>query len=77
MSTSHLNLGDPTTTECATATITGSADEHVIPTVAVVWRDAETYEQFGFYPVHGVDELSVANPTDRSVHSWARDGPSY
>jgi len=45
--------------------------------VEVVCADDETYEKFGFYAAHGVDELIVADPTARTVTCWARDGASY
>jgi len=43
----------------------------------VVSPDDETYEKFGFYAAHGVDELIVADPAGRTVSCWARDGVSY
>jgi Uma2 family endonuclease len=52
-----------------------------VPTAAVVVEvvspDDETYDKFGFYAAHGVDELIVADPTARTVTCWARDGASY
>jgi Uma2 family endonuclease len=38
--------------------------------VEVVSPDDETYEKFGFYADHGVDELIIADPDDRSVRGW-------
>jgi len=52
-----------------------------VPTAAVVVEvvspDDETYEKFGFYAAHGVDELIVADPAGCTVSCWARDGLSY
>ncbi|HKA04265.1 MAG TPA: Uma2 family endonuclease, partial [Acidimicrobiales bacterium] len=52
-----------------------------VPTAAVVVEvvspDDETYEKFGFYAAHGVDELIVADPAGRTASSWARHGLSY
>ena len=59
--------GLPTTTWVPTAAVV----------VEVVSPDDETYEKFGFYAAHGVDELIVADPAGRTVSCWARDGVSY
>jgi Uma2 family endonuclease len=52
-----------------------------VPTAAVVVEvvspDDETYEKFGFYAGHGVDELIVADPAGRTVTCWARHDLSY
>ena len=52
-----------------------------VPTAAVVVEvvspDDETYDKFGFYAAHGVDELIVADPTARTVTCWALDGTAY
>ena len=49
-----------------------------VPTAAVVVEvvspDDETYDKFGFYPAHGVDELIVADPTARTVTYRQTDG---
>ena len=45
--------------------------------VEVVSPDDETYEKFGFYATHGVDEILVANPADRSVRCHRRTGGAY
>jgi Uma2 family endonuclease len=50
-----------------------------VPTAAVVVEvvspDDETYEKFGFYATHGVDELIVADPVPSRVRCWQlRDG---
>jgi len=44
------------------------------PTAAMVVEilspDDETFEKFGFYAVHGVDEILVADPAERTVRLW-------
>jgi Uma2 family endonuclease len=42
--------------------------------IEVVSPDDETYEKFGFYFDHGVEELLIADPVRRSVTVWSR-GP--
>jgi hypothetical protein len=37
----------------------------------------ETYDKFGFYSAHGVDELIVADPSARTVTCWTLDGAAY
>ncbi len=45
-----------------------------VPTAAVVVEvvspDDETYEKFGFYAAHGVDELVIVEPQVRRVRLW-------
>jgi Uma2 family endonuclease len=47
-----------------------------VPTAAVVVEiispDDETYEKFGFYAAHGVEEILVADPAVRLVTVWRR-----
>jgi len=47
-----------------------------IPTAAVVVEiispDDETYEKFGFYSTHEVEEIVVADPSARSLVVWRR-----
>jgi Uma2 family endonuclease len=38
--------------------------------VEVVSPDDESYQKFGFYAAHGVDELIYADPQQRSVRIW-------
>ncbi len=52
--------GRPTGTWLATAAIV----------VEIVSPDDETYDKFGFYARHGVDELLVADPADHAVSIW-------
>lgn len=61
----HRSL--PTTTWVPTAAVV----------VEVVSPDDETYEKFGFYASHGVDEIIVADPAGRTVSCWTREGTSY
>jgi hypothetical protein len=47
-----------------------------VPTAAIVVEvvspDDETFAKFGFYAAHGVDELVVADPAERTVRWFAR-----
>ena len=45
--------------------------------VEVVSPDDETYDKFGFYARHGVEELVIAEPLERRVRLFARDGDGY
>jgi Uma2 family endonuclease len=49
-----------------------------VPTAAVVVEivspDDETYEKFGFYAEHEVEELIVADPSARTLAIWRRTG---
>jgi hypothetical protein len=52
-----------------------------VPTAAVVVEvvspDDETYDKFGFYSAHRVDELIVADPGARTVTCWALHEAAY
>lgn len=52
-----------------------------VPTVAVVIEVVsphdETYEKFGFYADHDVDELIIADPATRTARCWRRDTGGY
>ena len=52
-----------------------------VPTAAVVIEvvspDDETYEKFGFYADHDVDELIIADPATRTVRFWQRGPNGY
>jgi len=52
-----------------------------VPTVAVVIEvvspDDETYEKFGFYAAHAVDELVIANPATRGIQCWKHGASGY
>lgn len=55
-----------------------------LPTAAVVVEilspGDETYDKFGFYSAHGVEEIFVVDPATRSFKIWRRGGedvPSY
>lgn len=45
--------------------------------VEVVISEAETYEKFGFYSAHDVDEIMIADPEARVVRLFERDGGRY
>jgi Uma2 family endonuclease len=40
--------------------------------VEIVSPDDETYEKFGFYAAHGVEEILVADPSARVLAVWRR-----
>jgi len=42
--------------------------------VEVLSPDDETFEKFGFYAAHGVDEILVADPAERTVRLWRLGG---
>lgn len=50
-----------------------------VPTAAIVVEvlspGDETYDKFGFYAAHGVEEIFVADPATRSFEIWRRTGP--
>ena len=45
--------------------------------VEVVSPDDETYAKFDFYAAHGVEALIVADPHERIVRCFRRDGLRY
>lgn len=51
------------------------------PTVAMVVEilspDDETFEKFGFYAAHGVDEILVVDAATRTVRLWVLDAGQY
>jgi Uma2 family endonuclease len=52
-----------------------------LPTAAIVVEvrspDDETFDKFGFFFDHGVDELAVADPDARSVQWWLRGSQGF
>jgi len=45
--------------------------------VEIVSPDDETWQKLPFYAAHGVDEVLIADPQERSVHWLARSGEEY
>jgi Uma2 family endonuclease len=45
--------------------------------VEIVSPGDETFDQFGFYAGHGVEEILVADPETRTIRLWALDGDRY
>ena len=45
--------------------------------VEVLSPDDETYAKFGFYAEHGVDELWVVDPLERTVRMWTLADGAY
>src|SRR6516225_7702179 len=80
--TGPFNLGDPDDYRVPDRGYhRGLPTTRWVPTAAVVVEvvspDDETYEKFGFYAAHGVDELIVADLAARTVTCWARGDTSY
>ena len=52
-----------------------------LPTALVVLEvlspQDETFNKFGFYHAHGVDEILVAEPSERTVVCWAPEKSEY
>ena len=42
--------------------------------VEIVSPDDETYAKFGFYAAHGVEEILVADPTEKRIRCFRRTG---
>mgnify|MGYP000327156139 CR=1 FL=1 len=59
----------------------GSPNSLYFPTAALVIEvlspDDETFAKFDFYARHGVDELWVVDPIERTVRIWALEEGSY
>jgi Uma2 family endonuclease len=57
------------------------ADGIWLPTAALVVEivspEDETWEKLPFYAAHGVDEVLIVDPQERSVHWLARAGSEY
>lgn len=53
-------------------------DTTFVPTAVLVLEvvspDDETFEKFGFYAAHGVQEIFTADPREQRVRIWAGDG---
>ena len=45
--------------------------------VEIVSPDDETYAKFGFYAAHGVEEIIVADPTEKRIRCFRRTGTTY
>ena len=45
--------------------------------VEIVSPEDETWQKLPFYAAHGVDELLIVDPRERSVHWLARSGEEY
>ncbi|MHB8468094.1 MAG: Uma2 family endonuclease [Acidimicrobiales bacterium] len=59
----------------------GKPDAVWVHTAAVVVEvlspDDESYEKFGFYAAHEVDEILIADPLARTVEWWSLAGERY
>ncbi|MGH9177394.1 MAG: Uma2 family endonuclease [Acidimicrobiales bacterium] len=49
----------------------------VVMVVEVVSPDDETYDKFGFYADHGVEEILVADPAARTVRCFRRSDAGF
>jgi Uma2 family endonuclease len=80
--TDPFNLGDPANYRVPDGGYHRSLPRTAwVPTavvvVEVVSPDDETYDKFGFYAAHTVDELILADPETRTVTCWAREERAY
>ena len=61
--------------------VPGRSNGVYLPTALVVLEvlspQDETFNKFGFYHAHGVDEILVAEPSERTVVCWAREKSEY
>ena len=80
--TGPFNLGEPDDFRVPDQGYHRTLPEGVwVPTAAlvveVVSPDDETYDKFGFYAGHGVEEIIVADPQEQSVRCFRREGDGY
>ena len=78
----HSISASPTTIGCPIVATTAACRRQLgaarpRPSVEVVSPDDETYEKFGFYAGHGVDELIVADPPPTRSPPGHRDEATY
>jgi Putative restriction endonuclease len=55
----------------------GSFPSTAAVVIEILSRHDETFAKFGFYAVHGVEEILVVDAATRSVRCWALDGVEY
>ena len=77
-----FNLGEPDNFRVADAGFhRDESDSTYLPTAAVVVEIVspgdESWEKLSFYAAHGVDEVVVADPSDRSLVWMEREGEGY
>lgn len=82
VATGPFNLGGPDDYRVPDHGFHRSLPEQVWVTTAavvveVVSPDDETYAKFPFYAAHGVEEVIVADPQQRSVRCFGHDGDNY
>ncbi len=82
VATGPFNLGSPDDFRVPDRALhRGRPTGAFLPTAALVVEilspHDETWEKFGFYAAHGVDEILVASPADRSLSWWVLDGARY
>ena len=80
--TTAFNLGDPDDFRVPDGGFHRTLPSTVyVPTAAilveVVSPDDETWEKFGFYAARGVDEICTAEPLERRLRWWRRDGDLF
>lgn len=80
--TSAFNLGEPDDFRVPDRGYHRTLPSTVyVPTAAIVVEvvspDDETWEKFGFYAAHGVDEICTAEPPERGLRWWRREGDGY
>ena len=82
VATGPFNLGSPDDFRVPDRALhRGRPTGAFLPTAALVVEilspHDETWEKFGFYAAHEVDEILVASPADRSLSWWVLDGARY
>lgn len=81
--TGPVNIGEPDDFRIPDAAVLpiGSDERTWHASAALVAEilspDDETYEKFGFYAAHGIEEVVVVDPARREVQVWARRGTGY
>ena len=81
--TGPVNIGEPDDFRIPDAAVlpVGSDEKTWHASTALVAEilspDDETYEEFGFYAAHGIEEVLVVDPARREVQVWVRRGDDY
>lgn len=78
----EFNLGDPTSFRVPDGGVVRELSNSVwVDTAAmvieVVSPGDESWEKFEFYAAHGVDEVLIADPAERTISIFVRSGTAY
>lgn len=82
VSTDAFNLGEPEDYRVPDGGYHRSEPAALyVPTAAIVVEvvspDDETWQKFGFFAAHGVEEICTAEPLEHRVRWWRRDGDHF